>query len=596
MSALWALAGNQNCGKTTLFNRLTGANQRVGNWPGVTVERKEGTLSAPDEGVAVVDLPGAYALAPYSAEEAVTRDFLLSGQASVILNVVDATQLERSLYLTLELLALGRPLVVALNLMDEAARRGDCIDAPALSRALGVPVVPISARRGEGLDALRRAARRCPPPAPCPVAAEAEAEARYAWIERCLRGCLRRGGARRAERSERLDRVLLHRWLGLPLFALLVLGVFFAAFGPMGTALAEAFGALLDRGTAVMAGALLRWGAAPWARSLLIDGVCRGVGSVLSFLPTLLVLFFLLALLEDSGYMARAAFLMDAPLRRVGLNGRAFIPLLLGFGCTVPAVMSARSLGDERDRRLTVLLTPFMSCGAKAPLYALLARAFFSGRAAPVMGALYALGVLLAALAGGAYRRWALGGDAAPFWMELPDYRLPTPRGVARQVAERARDFVRRAFTVVFLATLGVWFLQRFTATLAPAATLAESLLGRLSGALAPLLRPAGFGDARAAAALLTGLLAKESVVSTLSVLANGSTPTLLGQLFPTPLAACSFLVFALLYSPCAAALAAIRRELGGARWALGVAVGQTLLAWLLATLLFQTGRLLGFG
>ncbi len=657
-----ALAGNQNCGKTTLFNRLTGENQHVGNWPGVTVERREGTLLGYRDAV-LIDLPGLYSLSPFSLEERVSRDFLLRASPDAIINIVDATQPERGLYLTHQLLTLERPVVVALNMMDEARRNGDEWDIPRLSKRLGVLVLPLCARRGEGVDALTQnaveaaqkgtvsppmpesmavgraetallrltenAARReqVPPryaamkllegdnPLATLTAGEtarvedilrrmeketdmermaAVAEARFARIEEIVRDCVRRGKKTdEVTLTERLDRVLTHRLLAMPLFALLMLGVFYLTFGPVGGTLAAAFGALIERGTAALTLALARAPISGWARSLISDGVLRGVGSVLSFLPTILLLFFLLSILEDSGYMARAAFLMDKPLRRLGLNGRAFIPLVMGFGCTVPAVMSARTLGSARDRRFAILLTPLMSCGAKTTIYAMFAQTFFPRGQTALIAGMYLLGVIVATLAAGWMKKHVFHGDAAPFLMELPPYRLPTPSGVLRQMRDKAADFVQRAFTVILLSSVAVWFLQRFTPSLAPAGTVGESILGGLGRWLAPIFRPAGFGSMEATTSLLTGLMAKESVVGTLGVLCGAQG---LRAAFPGGLEAISFLVFVLLYPPCVAALAAMRRELGSGKWAAAAALGQTALAWGAATLIYQIGKLLGVG
>lgn len=701
MQYTFALAGNQNSGKTTLFNQLTGSSQHVGNWPGVTVEKKTGAMlhhhhgqqthlglprrfrrahengqAVPDKysDVTIVDLPGIYSLSPYSMEEIVSRNFIVQEKPDVVINIVDATNLERNLYLTLQLLQLGRPVVVALNMMDEVRSHGDVIDLAAMEKGLGVPVVAICARKGEGLDELVRRAmdaaenHRLPPkldictgaahkalhaiqhlveqPAQAHgmtsryaatklfegdapmmeelalsedtrhiieeilTAMEREvgmeraavmADTRYRFIEKLLSTCYTRAREEGATLTDRLDRVLTHPLLAIPVFLLMMLLVFYITFGPIGTWLADGFAALVQQGVDALAAALADWGVAGWVRSLLVDGALTGVGSVLSFLPTILLLFLLLSILEDSGYMARAAFLMDKPLRKLGLNGRAFIPMMMGFGCTVPAVMSARSMNNQRDRRFTILLTPFMSCGAKVPIYALFTRAFFAGHQVLVMSAFYLTGVVVAVVVGLILKRTAFHGDAAPFIMELPAYRLPAPRNVARQLWDKASDFLKRAFTVIFLATMVVWFLQHFTFTLSTAPDMEHSMLGVIAGAIAPVFNPAGFGTVEASTAVLTGVMAKESVVSTLSVLAgvdpdSAQMVTALHAVFPTVLQAVSFLTFVLLYMPCVAAYAAMRREMESGRLATVAVAGQTVLAWAAATLVFQVGRLLGLG
>ncbi len=701
MHYTFALAGNQNSGKTTLFNQLTGSSQHVGNWPGVTVEKKTGAMlhhhhgqqthlglprrfrrahengqAVPDKysDVTIVDLPGIYSLSPYSMEEIVSRNFIVQEKPDVVINIVDATNLERNLYLTLQLLQLGRPVVVALNMMDEVRSHGDVIDLTAMEKGLGVPVVAICARKGEGLDELVRRAmdaaenHRLPPkldictgaahkalhaiqhlveqPAQAhgmtsryaatklfegdaPMMEELDlsedtrhiieeilsamerevgmeraavmADTRYRFIEKLLSTCYTRAREEGATLTDRLDRVLTHPLLAIPVFLLMMLLVFYITFGPIGTWLADGFAALVQQGVDALAAALADWGVAGWVRSLLVDGALTGVGSVLSFLPTILLLFLLLSILEDSGYMARAAFLMDKPLRKLGLNGRAFIPMMMGFGCTVPAVMSARSMNNQRDRRFTILLTPFMSCGAKVPIYALFTRAFFAGHQVLVMSAFYLTGVVVAVVVGLILKRTAFHGDAAPFIMELPAYRLPAPRNVARQLWDKASDFLKRAFTVIFLATMVVWFLQHFTFTLSTAPDMEHSMLGVIAGAIAPVFNPAGFGTVEASTAVLTGVMAKESVVSTLSVLAgvdpdSAQMVTALHAVFPTVLQAVSFLTFVLLYMPCVAAYAAMRREMESGRLATVAVAGQTVLAWAAATLVFQVGRLLGLG
>ena len=701
MHYTFALAGNQNSGKTTLFNQLTGSNQHVGNWPGVTVEQKTGTMlhhhhgsqthiglpwrvrkeekhargfSLPEKysDVTIVDLPGIYSLSPYSLEEIVSRNFIVKDKPDVVINIVDATNLERNLYLTLQLLQLGRPVVIALNMMDEVRSHGDSIDLKCMEQALGVPVVAICARKGEGLDELVRRTMEVARHRQLPtkldicggaahkalhaiqhlieqpamarditpryaatklfegdqpmmedlslsgdtrhiieeilVAMEKEvgmeraavmADTRYRFIEKVLAGCYTRGTPEGDSLTDRIDNVLTHPLLAIPVFLLMMLMVFYITFGPLGSWVADGFAALVDNGIDLIAGALRGWGVADWVQSLVVEGVLRGVGSVLSFLPTILILFLLLSILEDSGYMARAAFLMDKPLRKLGLNGRSFIPMMMGFGCTVPAVMSARSMNTQRDRRFTIMLTPFMSCGAKVPIYALFTRAFFGGNQVLVMSGFYLTGIVMSIIAGLFLKRFVFHGDAAPFIMELPSYRLPTPANVARQMWDKAKDFLKRAFTVIFLATLVVWFLQSFTFNMKPAPDIAHSMLGSIAGFIAPLFVPAGFGSIEASTAVLTGVLAKESVVSTLAVLSGVDAESTqmvasMHAIFPSTLAAVSFLLFVLLYMPCVAAFATMRREMESGRWAFGTVAAQTALAWVVATIVFQAGRLLG--
>ena len=691
----FALAGNQNSGKTTLFNLLTGANQHVGNWPGVTVEQKTGLLIHHHHGedthfgqpfafrksrsereenrdVQIVDLPGIYSLSPYSMEEIVSRNFITLEKPDVVINIVDATNLERNLYLTMQLLQLGTPVVIALNMMDEVRAHGDVIYTDVLEKELGVPVVSICARKGEGIDDLVRLSmraaeekRKTPPLDICDgpahkalhaithlvepkakvfgmspryaatklfegdepmqkllgltddemhvideILKEAEdaagmeraaimADLRYQYIERVLKKAVVRKRAEEAESlSDRIDRVIAHPVLAIPMFLCAMLLVFWVTFGPIGSWAADGFAGLVDAGIEALAAKLADIGVASWLQDLLVGGVFTGVGSVLSFMPTIVILFMCLSILEDSGYMARAAFLMDKPLRKIGLNGRSFIPMMMGFGCTVPAAMSARSMSNRRDRRFTILLTPFMSCGAKVPVYALFTRAFFQDNLVLVMSSLYVGGILVAVAAGAILKHVLFHGDAAPFVMELPAYRLPTPRNVLRNMWDKAKDFIQRAFTVIFLATLVVWFLQSFTIRFEAAETVQESILGVIAGLIAPVFKPCGFASLEAATAVLTGVMAKESVVSTLAVLAGvdvESTAMLnaLRAVFPTTAAAMAFLTFVLLYMPCIAAFAAIKRELESPRWAVLAALGQTVLAWVCATLVYQLGTLI---
>ena len=694
MRYVFALAGNQNSGKTTLFNRLTGSNQHVGNWPGVTVEQKTGTMVHHHHGkaihvgptmrknhrqdeenndVQVVDLPGIYSLSPYTMEEVVSRDFITLQKPDVVINIVDATNLERNLYLTLQLAELETPMVVALNMMDEVDKMGDTILVEKLAKSLGIPVTPICARDGSGVDELVRlameAAEKRIMPAKLDICrgethealhaiihliedkarekgispryagtkllegderiekllgldehtlhiigeiidrmesrmdmerAAIMADARYTFLDDVMRECVIRGDKAPESPSARIDRVVMSRALAFPIFALMMFLVFFITFGPIGSAIADGFTALIDRGIQAIGRGLAAANAAKWVQDLLVGGVLAGVGSVLSFLPTIVMLFLLLSVLEDSGYMARAAFLMDKPMRKLGLNGRSFIPMIMGFGCTVPAVMGARSMQSQRDRRFTIMLTPFMSCGAKVPIYALFTRAFFPGSGVAVMCCLYVGGMFIGVLAAGVLKRTVFHGDAAPFIMELPAYRLPTPGNVGRQLWEKARDFLQRAFTVILAASVVIWFLQSYTFRLKEAATLGESMLGVIGGWIAPVFAPLGFGGVAPATAVLTGIIAKESVVSTLSVLSgvDAASEAMLFSLrgiFPSSLHAAAFLTFVLLYMPCVAAYAAMKREMES-RWiALASVLGQTVLAWCVALIVFQVGGLFVF-
>ena len=646
-----ALAGNPNCGKTTLFNALTGAAAHTGNFPGVTVTRSTGVCrTRPD--VTLVDLPGVYALRPYSDEERVTRAYLLGGEADAIVSVADATCPARSLYLTLQLLELGVPVVLALNVMDALRVGGGAVDTAGLARALGIPVVPVSAALGEGLDTLLdaavRAAQGAPPdprhaltsgavqscvrtltrlladearraglPPVCaatqwldgtcslhaPEAArqavarmeretgltrgEALPAARYAQVDRLTRFFTLPQTLPGHRRSARIDRVLTGRYTAYPAMAALLGGVFYLTFHVIGPCLSR----LLARGIAWLAdaadGALTALDAGPLLHGLVREGVFAGVGSVAAFLPVILTLFFFLSLLEDTGYLARVAFVMDRPLRRLGLSGQSAVPLLLGFGCSVPGVLAARTLPTRRDRALTIVLTPCMSCSAKAPVYAAFAAAFFPGRSALVFLALYALGIGTAAGAAPLLGRTVLRGEAASFVLELPDYRWPDARSVLRRMWVRTREFLTRAFTVILAASVGVWVLRTFTPAWRVAASAGESLLAVVGQALAPVFAPLGFGDWRAATALVTGLLAKETVLSTLGVLLGGDLTAALPGVF-SPAAAASFLVFTALYAPCVAAQAAMRQELGSRLGALAAAIGACAAAWCAAAVVYR--------
>lgn len=646
-----ALAGNPNCGKTTLFNALTGANARTGNFPGVTVTRSAGVCRArPD--VTLVDLPGVYALRPFSDEERVTRAYLLSGEPDAIISIADATCPARSLYLTLQLLELGVPVVLALNVMDALRAGGGAVDTAGLARALGIPVVPVSAALGEGLDTLLdaavRAAQGAPPDPrhaltsgavqscvrtlarlladearraglppvcaatqwldgthgdPTPEAAqqavarmeretgltrgEALPTARFAQVDRLTRFFTLPQTLPGHRRSARIDRVLTGRYTAYPAMAALLGGVVYLTFHVIGPCLSR----LLAHAIAWLAdaadGALLALDAKPLLRALVREGVFAGVGSVAAFAPVILTLFFFLSLLEDTGYLARVAFVTDCPLRRLGLSGQSAVPLLLGFGCSVPAVLAARTLPARRDRVLTILLTPWMSCSAKVPVYAAFAAAFFPQRSALAFAALYALGIGAAAGAAPLLGRTVLHGEAAPFVMELPDYRWPDARSVLRRMWARTKEFLARAFTVILAASIGVWVLRTFTPAWRVAACADESLLAAAGRAIAPAFAPLGFGDWRAATALVTGLLAKETVLSTLGVLLGGELTAALPGVF-SPEAAASFLVFTALYAPCVAAQAAMRQELGSRLAALAAAAGYCAAAWCAAAVVYR--------
>ena len=663
-----ALLGNPNAGKTTLFNALTGSNQHVGNFPGVTVEKKEGQIKgAPD--FTLVDLPGIYSLSPYTAEEVVTRDFLLDQHPSAVINIVDATNIERNLYLTVQLMELGVPVVVALNMMDEVRANGDSIDVRVLSKGLGLRVVPISASKAEGVDALLEQVRALAEQGdrskaldlctgevhkaihsvahiiedhaqaaglPMRYAAtkvvegdeptlaqlqlhEAEkdiihhivedmeknlgtdreaalADMRYAFIEElCFKAVHRSGHSKEQERSERIDRVLTHKVWAIPIFLAVMVAVFVLTFGVIGAALSDWFSMGIDGLTGLLDQGLTALHINQAIHSLLIEGVCAGVGSVLSFLPTIVVLFFFLSILEDSGYMARVAFVMDKLLRKIGLSGRSFVPMLIGFGCSVPAVMATRTLASERDRRMTILLIPFMSCSAKLPIYSLITAAFFPRHAGLVMSGLYVLGIVCGILYGLLLKKLFFKGKPVPFVMELPAYRFPSPKTVLLHCWEKAKDFLVKAFTIIFMASIVIWILQSFDLRLMMVSNSADSMLADIGRLLAPVFAPLGFGDWISATALVTGLTAKEAVVSTLAVLVSGgdvaALPSILASLY-TPLEGLAFVCFTLLYMPCVATMAAVRREVGAGR-ALVYMLTQTAVAWVVGCLVFQVGSLL---
>lgn len=657
----FALVGNQNCGKTTLFNQLTGSNQHVGNFPGVTVDRKEGMIKGyPD--TRVTDLPGVYSLSPYSSEEIVTRQFVFDEKPKGIINIVDATNIERNLYLTMQLMELDIPMVLALNMMDEVRENGGSIRINQLESMLGIPVIPISAIKNQGVDELiehavhvaryqERPGRQdfCDPEdhggsvhrclhgimhliedhaenAGIPVRfaaakvaegdagmekslhleqnetemiehivsqmeeergidrAAAIADMRFDFIQRiCRQTVVKPAESKERIRSRKIDAVLTGKYTAIPTFILIMGAVFFLTFNVIGAVLQNLLEKGIDYLTAQMDQLLTAWSVNTVLHSLVIDGIFKGVGSVLSFLPIIVVLFLFLSLLEDSGYMARVAFVMDKPLRKIGLSGRSIVPMLVGFGCTVPGIMASRTLPSERDRKMTILLTPFMSCSAKLPIYAFFATAFFPKYKALVMVGLYVVGILIGILVALIIRKTLFKGEAVPFVMELPNYRMPALKNVLQLLWEKAKDFLQRAFTVIFVATIVIWFLQSFDLHFNLTADSQNSILAVVAGLIAPVFAPLGFGDWRISTALISGFMAKESVVSTLSVL-TGSMDVIHKIL--TPASALSLLIFCLLYTPCVAAVSSVKRELGS-KWALVVVVGQCVVAWIMAALVY---------
>ncbi|MCI5498234.1 MAG: ferrous iron transport protein B [Clostridiales bacterium] len=664
----FALAGNQNCGKTTLFNQLTGANQHVGNFPGVTVDQKSGSIRG-HEDTLVTDLPGIYSLSPYTSEEIVSREFILHEHPTGIINIVDATNIERNLYLTMQLIELDVPMVLALNMMDEVRGNGGSIHINKMEELLGIPVVPIVAAKNEGVAELVNhalhiaqyqerpgrtdfcdkndhdgAVHRClhgimhlvedhAKAAGIPLRfaasklvegdplilealqlsqnekemlehiicqmeeergldrAAAIADMRFAFIQRlCEQTVVKPRESKEHERSRRIDAFLTGKYTAIPAFVGIMALVFFLTFNVIGAFLQELLALGIGWLTEVVDGALTGWNINTVLHSLVIDGIFNGVGSVLSFVPVIVTLFFFLSLLEDSGYMARVAFVMDKLLRKIGLSGRSIVPMLIGFGCTVPGVMASRTLPSERDRKMTILLTPFMSCSAKLPIYGFFTAVFFPGRGGLIMVGLYFLGILVGILMALLSKGTMFKGEAVPFVMELPNYRMPGAKNVAHLLWDKAKDFLQRAFTVIFLATIVVWFLQTFDFHLNIVADSQSSILAVIAGGLSPVFAPLGFGDWRISTALIAGFMAKESVVSTLSVLFGGTDNLLLVL---SPLAAASLLVFCLLYTPCVAAIASIKRELGG-KWAVGVVIGQCVIAWLCALVIRLLGLAVG--
>ena len=661
----YALVGNQNCGKTTLFNQLTGAKQHVGNFPGVTVDRKSGAIRGYPN-TEVTDLPGIYSMSPFSSEEIVSRNFVLQDKPTAIINIVDATNIERNLYLSMQLLEMGIPMVIALNMMDELVGNRGSIDVNTMEAMLGVPIIPISAAKNEGVDELIRhavhVAKQQEPPlkqdfcdkddhggavhrcihavihliedhaalAGLPVRfaatkaiegdalilqqlqldrneqemlehivrqmetergldrSAAIADMRFDFIERlCAQTVIRPQESKERIRSEKIDRILTGRYTAIPCFIGIMILVFYLTFNVIGGGLQKLLELGIDRLSALTDTALTQLHVNPVIHSLVIDGIFTGVGSVLSFLPIIVTLFFFLSLMEDSGYIARVAFVMDKLLRRIGLSGKSIVPMLIGFGCTVPAVMATRTLTSERDRKMTILLTPFMSCTAKLPIYSFFVSVFFPGKGGLIMSGLYLLGILVGIGAAFLYKDTLFRGEPIPFVMELPNYRLPSVKNVGQLLWEKAKDFLQRAFSVILIATVVVWFLQSFDLQLNMVSDSADSILARISGILVPLFAPLGLGDWRICTALISGFMAKESIVSTLEVLFGGTIGSIL-----SPLSAGSLLVFSLLYTPCVAAVASVRRELGG-KWAAGLALWQCLIAWVVAFVFHGIGALL---
>ncbi len=665
---IFALAGNQNCGKTTLFNQITGSNQHVGNFPGVTVDRKEGVVRGHREATAV-DLPGIYSLSPYSNEEIVSRDYLIDEHPDVLINIVDAGNIERNLYLTLQLLTLEIPMVIALNMMDEVRANGGTIHTERMAERLGVPVVPISASRNEGVDELLSVAVRLAEEKKKPVRVDfcsgvvhrtihsithlvedhaqrigvsprfaatkvvegdtllleklrmteneketiehtvremeteldtdrkaAIADMRYSFIENLIAETVVKPAVSiQHRRSLNMDKILTNKYLAIPIFLLIMGLIFWLTFGVIGAFLSDALSSGIEWVIDIVRNGMTAAEFNPVVTSLVCDGALSGIGSVLSFVPTIVVLFLFLSLLEDSGYMARVAFVMDKLLRKIGLSGRSFVPMLIGFGCSVPAIMSARTLSSERDRKMTIFLVPFMSCSAKLPIYGIFSLAFFPHQAALSMILLYLFGIISAILVGLVLKNTAFRGNPVPFVMELPNYRFPSAKTVALLLWDKAKDFIQRAFTVIFVASIIIWFLQTFDLRFNLAVDRSTSILANVGHWIMPIFAPLGFTDWRAGTALITGFMAKEAVVSTFAVLTGASAGTLstaLAGIF-TPLSAASFLVFTLLYTPCVAAIATVRKEMNSRRAAFAVVLFQTGFAWAAAFVVYQLGSLI---
>ncbi|MEG0265521.1 MAG: ferrous iron transport protein B [Erysipelotrichaceae bacterium] len=664
---IFALAGNQNSGKTTLFNQLTGSNQHVGNFPGVTVDSKQGYIRG-HEGIQVVDLPGIYSISPYTNEEIVTRDFLIKNKPDGIINIIDANNIERNLYLSMQLIELEIPMIIAVNMMDEVRKNGGTIHIKQLQEELGVPIVPISASKNEGIDELiERAidmvahhkqpnrldfcrgpihrtihatahliedhAQRIgiPPRFAASKLVEGDqvmlaslklseneidmiehgvhemeieldtdrkaamADMRYTFIEHlCGSAVTRIGESKEHLRSIKIDELLTHKYLAIPIFISIMLLIFYLTFSVFGAFFSDLLAQVISVFTDFVDAGLTTYGINPVVHSLVIDGVFAGVGSVLSFVPTIIVLFFFLSLLEDSGYMARVAFVMDKCLRKIGLSGRSFVPMIIGFGCSVPAIMATRTLASDRDRKMTILLTPFMSCSAKLPIYGIFTMAFFPKYRGLVMISLYLMGMLVAIISGLLFKKTVYRGKPVPFVMELPNYRMPSAKSVVLLLWDKAKDFITRAFTIIFVATIIIWFLQTFDMRFNVVSDSSNSMLADLGRLIAPVLAPLGFGDWRSATALITGFTAKEAVISTFGVLMQTSTallPSALHTIF-TPLTAMTFLVFTLLYTPCVAAVSAIKREMNSGLLALLVIFYQSAVAWIVSFVFYRIGLL----
>ncbi len=661
---IFALGGNQNCGKTTLFNQLTGSNQHVGNFPGVTVDKKEGTIRNHDDCL-VVDLPGIYSLSPYTSEEIVTRDFIIKSKPDCIINILDATNIERNLYLSMQLIEMDIPMVMALNMMDEVRENGNSIKIPELQEFFGVPMVPISAYKNEGIDDLIELAVRVAETKQRPkrkdfcsgaihrtihgiahliedhaqkidvsprfaaikliegdepmtkmlrlteneldmiehnvVEMEKElgtdreaalADMRYTFIEKaCKDTVIKTGESKAHARSVKIDSVLTHKFFAIPIFIGIMLLMFYLTFGVVGAFLSNVLTYIINIVTVSADNLLTAYGINPVVHSLIIDGIFAGVGSVLSFLPVIVTLFFFLSILEDSGYMARVAFVMDKLLRKIGLSGRSFVPMIIGFGCSVPAIMSARTMASERDRKMTILLVPFMSCSAKLPIYALFTDVFFKQYKALVMIILYVMGIVTGIISGYMFNSTIFKGNPVPFVMELPNYRFPSFKSVVMLMWDKAKDFIQKAFTIIFTAAIVIWFLQTFDTRINVVTDSSQSILALIGRFIAPVFKPLGFSDWKAATALITGFSAKETVVSTLAVLTGGTgVNAALSNMF-TSIAAFSFLTFALLYAPCIAAISAVKREMNSALAAFGVVVFQILTAWVAAFIVYNIGN-----